>query len=505
LAVPAQPGETNGLTDKPLRIEFPAQSDKETHRIIPCGQKGMMLFYKSVETAGESSVRWIFSFYDRNLELSWVKSAPVISSLDFKDSELVCDTLYLYFEANRKSGNEGITFQILRISLSPGTFILNNGQSPENAAMTAFRILDQEAFIGFNDAVKKEARIMVLELPTGKVRLFPVGEDGKSALVSFSVDTAEHILRSLVEQQLSKRETGLILIRQQTDGSLLSEIPVSNFNSGRNLRQAREISVSKDNLLIAGTYSQGTTSKKGTPEQTTGFFASPVVTRFQPSIQFYNFLDLKNSRHLLDARDVMSLRKKTMKKSRNDQEYSLDMSVLLHGIIRRNGEYILAAETYYPQFHTESFTDYDFYGRPFTSSFSVFDGYRFTGILVVALDAEGRLLWDNSMEIRNILTFSLDPKVTLFFQSDQLILTYLSEGKIASRIVCGNEVRENTSYAELELSSSTDKLLNETFSEMAWWYDDYFLCSGYQEIRDISKGNNDKRLVFFCNKVRFIP
>jgi hypothetical protein len=40
---------------------------------------------------------------------------------------------------------------------------------------------------------------------------------------------------------------------------------------------------------------------------------------------------------------------------------------------------------------------------------------------------------------------------------------------------------------------------------MAWWYDDYFLCSGYQEIRDISKGNNDKRLVFFCNKVRFIP
>ncbi|MFH1160437.1 MAG: hypothetical protein V1733_05760 [bacterium] len=499
----AQQGKITGFTDKPLRIEVAAQSDKETYRIIPCGEKGMILFYKSVETAGETSARWYFSFYDQHLQQIWIKSAPIISSLDFKATELTSDTVNLFFEADRKAKNNEINFQILRILIPQGAFILNNGKSPESSTMAFFRVESQKAFIGLNTSENDQVRVMVLDLPTGNVHLFPVGEDGKSTLIYMTVDTSDQVVKSLITKRISKRQTELSLIKQMKDGELVYETHISDYNSGRAFNNAREIRLIKDETLVAGTYTQGLSSKKGSSDETTGFFTSPVVTSIQTSINFYNFLDLKNIRLLLDERDVLNLRKKSMKKNRSDQEYSLDFSILLHDLLYWKGEYILVAETYFPQFHTESFTDYDFYGRPFTNSYSVFDGYRFTGVMVVSFDDQGKLLWDNSMEIRNILTFSLSPKVVLHFNSDEIVMTYLSEGKIASRIIKRNEIIEKTTYSELELSSPNDKLLSETLSQMVFWYDNYFLCSGYQEIRDISKGSNDKRLVFFCNKVRF--
>ena len=38
---------------------------------------------------------------------------------------------------------------------------------------------------------------------------------------------------------------------------------------------------------------------------------------------------------------------------------------------------------------------------------------------------------------------------------------------------------------------------------MAYWYNDYFLCFGYQEIKNIALGQNNKRKVFFINKMEF--
>ena len=84
------------VTDKPLRIEIAAQSDKETYRIIPCGSAGMILFFQSIEVTTDYSTRWYFTFYDRNLQKIWVKSAPILSSLHYRDVAVREDTFYLY-------------------------------------------------------------------------------------------------------------------------------------------------------------------------------------------------------------------------------------------------------------------------------------------------------------------------------------------------------------------------------------------------------------------------
>ena len=497
-----QQRESNGFTDKPLRIEIKAYSDRETYRIIPCDSTGMILFFKSIELTSDNATRWYFIYYDQNLLQVWMKSAPIHSELTFNKVYRTHDTLNFYFEANKKAKNREINFQILRVVLRNGSLILNNGKTPGSSSMAFFQVDCDYAFLGLNSEGAL-AQIMVMNLPTGKVKLIPLLEGDQSSLISMTFNSSEKVLSALITKRLSKRNSELYLIRMKSDGTRISEIKLSNYSSDRRLTDMKEIMVSQNEALIAGSYIQSPKKKKSQKDKRTGIFSTHIGTNLQSPINFYNFLDLKNIRQLLSERDILSLRKKSMKKKRPDQEYSLDFSLLLHDIIHWKNQYLLVSETYFPQFHTESFTDYDFYGRPFTNSYSVFDGYRFTGAILTAFDGEGKLVWDNAMSIRNIITFSMEPKVSVYFFRDEIVLAYLSEGRIASRIIKGPEIMEKTSYSELELMSPNEKLLGESNSMMVHWYDEFFLCYGYQEIRDISKSGNDKRLVFFCNKVRF--
>lgn len=494
--------ETFTVTDRPLRVEIPAQSDKETYRIIPCDSAGVILFFKSVEITADNTTRWYFSFYDRNLQRIWVKSAPILSFLEYRDVVIGKDTLYLCFESDKKQRHSEINFQILRIALLSGSFILNNGKIPDQGMIRSFSVVNQKAFIGLNNNENKPS-LLIMDLPTGQPSVIPLMATDQSTLLHCSADPLLGNLTLLISKIVSKKTAELYLCKYRPDGTKASETKITTNKPTNEFTTVTSIDASESETLIAGTYSANSSGKKTKETESTGLVTTSFISVVQKSIDYYNFLEMKNIKQLLSEQDLLSLRKKSMKKSRTDQEYSLDFSMLLHDIMVRKDQFIVAAETYFPQYHTESFTDYDFYGRPYTNTYSVFDGYRFNGIILAGFDKEGHIIWDNAMRINNLVSFTLDPKVVLYPSGEEMILTYLSEGKIACRIIRESETMEKTTFSELELMSANDKLLTESGSRMVYWYDEFFLCSGYQEIRDISKGGNDKRMVFFCNKVKF--
>jgi hypothetical protein len=161
------------------------------------------------------------------------------------------------------------------------------------------------------------------------------------------------------------------------------------------------------------------------------------------------------------------------------------------------------AESFSPQYHSENFTDYDFYGRPFTNTYNVFDGYRYKKALIAGFDTSGKLIWDNSTDIHNLISFELNPRVIPYSKGDHIVLIYQGDGKIASEIIHHNEVIEKLDFSPIELEYKNDKLVSETKSRMIYWYGNFFLCSGYQEIKNVSLERNNKRLVFYFNKVSF--
>ncbi|MFZ4562241.1 MAG: hypothetical protein ACOYNU_02590 [Bacteroidales bacterium] len=491
--------------DRPLRIEIPARSSNETYRVIPCGTNGFILFFRSQEVVDGSHVNWYFSLYDTNMQQVWVKSIPVQNDKDYRFHQNGIDTLALLFVSAGKSKSTENNFEIMQIVFNKGTFVLNMGKLHPSAEVAAFGISRGRAWLGIN-LQGQPGIILNIRLKQGAERSFPLGLGNLISVRWMKPDTNSTGVTAIVSRQISKKGIEYYLVRYDTAGSIKSEVMITEPSGDRELSHFQLISTDPGVYLMAGSYGQGSASssrKNKIADESTGFFTISVGGGVQKQVNYYNFLELQNAGSLLDEKDIMNLKKKALKKNKKITEYSLDFPVLLHDFQALNNQFILTMEIYTPQYHTENFTDFDYYGRPYTNSYSVFDGYRFANAIVAGFDKEGKLIWDNTMEIRNLVSMELTPKVVIFPSGNDQVLCYLSDGKIGSKIIKENNVVEKLDFASVELLYPEDKLLSEMKGTLIPWYANYFLSYGYQEIKNIALESNNKRLVFYLTKLRF--
>lgn len=490
--------------DKPLRIEIPARSDKETYRVIPCKEDGVLVFYRSLEQIDATHTKWYFTWYDQNLQQVWIKSVALLSDQDYILNDFSPDTLSLLFNHSGKTKAPFIDFGILRIQIQKGTFILNMGKIRENQEVVSFGVTGQVAWIGLNTR-GGTGQFLYMNLSTGSLHPFALGEGSSLAIRWAGIDTINQNINAIVTRQVSKKVVEHYLVRYDTTGKIKSETILTTGTTGKEFSHFRAVQLPGSKFLILGSYRLGVANAKNKEEEvvSAGFFSLLVAAGIQKSIMFCNFLDFKNAGSLMSEKDMMSIRKKALKKNKNSGEFSLDFPLMFKDIMSVGDRFILTGEVYSPQYRTESFTDFDFYGRPYTNSYSVFDGFRFQNAIVAGFESDGRMVWDNVLEIRNLISYESTPKVSLYFEGNDLILSYLSDGKIGYKITNENSVLEKLDFVSLELFYPEDKLVMDSKSHMTSWYGNYFLCYGYQEIKNIALESNNKRTVFYINKVRF--
>jgi hypothetical protein len=145
---------------------------------------------------------------------------------------------------------------------------------------------------------------------------------------------------------------------------------------------------------------------------------------------------------------------------------------------------------------------YDYYGRAIPSTYSVFDGYRYTNAFIGGFDSTGKMKWGNGMEMRDILTTYLNRKVNFYQDGDEIILFYNANSKIASRVIRENDVVDGTTLAPVAQKRSTDQYISEYLGTIEHWYGDYFLASGYEAIRNNSLDESRKN-IFYLSKMAF--
>lgn len=491
----SQNAKNEKLPDTPLRIEIPVKSDRETYRVLACDSIGMLLFFKSTEQSEENKIKWYFLFYDLNFQVSWTKAVLLDENMEYRFSDYQKDTaIFLFGQAGKKKSN-GPGYQILRAMLISGTFILNQGALPENSEPGFFSAAALQAWVGLQSK-NEPGKLLSLNLKTGNRRIFQLGEGKQISLHWLFADSTGQFARAIVSRQVSKKTWEYFLVHYDSTGKILREVPLENMPSGRNYTGFQWYQENERELVV-GTYGLAGN------DESSGLFTDNISPGVKRTTNFYHFLDLKHAGNFLSEKDIISLKKKALKKNKTRGEYPLDFTLLLHKIFTLKNEIILCGEIFNPQYHSESFTDFDFYGRPYSNSYSVFDGYRFSNALIAGFSQDGQLLWDNTLDIRNLVSFELTTKVCVFPSGENLVLCYLSDGRIGYNIIHGRDVIEKTDFIPVEMLHAGDKLLSETRSRMIPWYGHYFLCSGYQEIKNVALDNNNKRLVFYINKIRF--
>jgi len=491
--------------EESARIEITARSDQETYRTIACGKTGAMIFFKSVEVADAQRIKWYFAFYDQDLRQQWIKSLPIAEDLDFRFKFYSADTVYLVFTYKGKLKSEDQPLEIVRIAVKKGNFIPNLTKVPANAEPVFFRVFGRNVFLALNHK-NGQAAVEILDLKSNHSKGFLIDQQKASAFRWFEVDTVSSGLKAILTKAVGKKETEHCYQVFDTTGKIKTSVVISPINHDREFTGFMAISEPGGGDLVIGTYklsNGGSSQKNKTADASSGIFTSLLSAGNQKNLNFTNFLELKNITSLLSAGNVMDLKKKALKKNKNIGEYSVDFNVIQHDPIEHNGQYIQISEVYYPQYHAENYTDFDFYGRPYTNSYPVFDGYRYSGAIITAFSPEGQYLWDNAMEIRDLVGSDPSPKLVARFQGDQMLLAYCAAGKIASKVIHNEKTTAKLEFNMLELKYPDDKLVSETKSGLIPWFDDYFLCYGFQEIKNVALENNNKRLVFFLTKIKF--
>ena len=200
------------------------------------------------------------------------------------------------------------------------------------------------------------------------------------------------------------------------------------------------------------------------------------------------------------------IEKRKQKGKQNRKSYRF----LPHELQQHGNEFLLLGEVYFPRYTYAN--PYGFFGGNSIYSGStvrgerIFDGYRYTHAPVIGFDRNGKLTWDNSFEMNDIKTFTLNQYVRLSSKDDRLGMLYLFENELRSKTIQRNQVVDGKSTNVLK-SKYEDDIVREKDTEsstLEYWYDPYFYAYGIQFVRGSKDGKNDLgRKVLFINKVKF--
>ncbi|MCD4735508.1 MAG: hypothetical protein K8R53_05660 [Bacteroidales bacterium] len=486
--------------DPPVRIEIDVKSDKAGYKILPCGGSGFYVFYETTVFEEEKKY-WAFVLYDRFLNEKQKIDIPFLPKMEFKADHFIFPNQYLLFcDQDKKKGN--YNFQLLKLNITSGKHEIFSGDLPDRSYIRDFKVLDEKVYIGhYNE--KKSGITTVNTLSREKNALF-VNGSFSSEVESLFMDTLHKSVWAIFNNFESKTSFYLSIYEFGFDDQVKKEFTL-NTPDGKKFNTATITSVSKNNHLIIGTYDniKGRNSdlKNYFSNEATGFFTTNIIDNIIDSAAFHNFIDFENLTAYLKAEEFRNVKKKATKKG--TENLSLEYDLLIHEIIVMDSHYYFLAEGYYEEYHTVTNTYYDYYGRPMPMSYSVFDGYRYFNAFLSCFSGSGEKIWDNGLEIFNILTLDLKKMVSIYNENDDIILSYNHEGKVASKILNNGDVIEGVEYYPLEGLYANDRIMDDSKSFMEHWYNNYFLCYGFQTIRNNSFSENDKRTIFYINKLVF--
>lgn len=523
----------NAFAQKPVRVEIETQSS-DAYRITPFAEKGVMLFYESNEKKKTRSEDvWYFSFYSSSFKKLWSKELKTSKAWSFRGVENDSDNLYMFFA--KPYFNAKTPIMIIEINIKNGEHKLHTTEIPVKSDVSEFVLSNKNAFIGGETEQSDFAHVSqtcfsftLVPFITGWsfIKTKPViytwdlnNESGQLVATEFKKETfVESIQPSanqnsanyLIKNDASRKDSYLYIYDIDSKGNQNKTIRLESDDNQRRLNNGKIHPIDESNKIIIGTYyampkNKMFYSKDQTKRYSSGIYFTKLTNDNQETIKYYNFSKFKNLIYSFNKRRTKRMIKKASKLEAQGKEVSFNYQLLFHDIIERDNQYIVIAEAYYPQYRTVYYTYYDIYGRPITTSYTVFEGYRYTDAIVAAFDIEGNLLWDNTFRIRNILTHYLKERVKVVFEDQDIILLYSSEGKIASKVIRGNEVVEGLEFIDIETTYDNDKILNDYNSDIVFWYDNYFISYGYQKIKNNVqlRGKEKRRNVFYFNKIAF--
>lgn len=479
------------------RLEFSINSDEQFDKVkvANLAENGMML-YRRVVGRKEDQLELIK--IDTALKENWKGYITISKNLNLLRVQYRAEMLFLLLKDRDYLGGD---FQIVAVKLSNGNYGSYTIKNLIPFNPTEFIITNQAVMIGGYFNYTPIVLYYSFALQRSKVLPGFFNAPGELDQLKTYDDGSVDVIVSA--RNLQKRRS--LWIRNYDPQGDLVRTTILQPEESKNLIFGRSVKLPSGEQIVAGVYGRFT-------DYSRGIFVAGISTTGEYDIKYYNFAELHNFFSYMKAKRQKRVKDRIERKTISGKKVKFNYRFLIHDIVPYQNQYIMAGEAFYPhysypnQYYANYRSSYQslmipgFYSNPLVRSDLIFDGYQYTHAVVIGFDKNGKLRWDNSFEINDIRSMQLEQFVEIKPEKDRIVLMYLFENSLRTKIIHNDEVLEGKSQDMMKTNYANETVEVKTIEseQLDHWYGDYFYAYGVQKLKHQA---GSSRRVFFISKL----
>lgn len=480
------------------RIEVELKDGYTDEEIFEFGESGFIISSRNENDINDET-EWKFEKFNSSLNSVYEKKLLLNKKLKVDETfrnEKRIHTLY----RDRKED-----YSIVSIEASKMEITQIDGKLPKKSVVYGMAILNDYALL--EAELKRAPFLLSINWKVGGQKLIPIVIDNinpkKTSIMGLQVLEEANEIFVFVKAYVERGKTDIYVVRLNDKGEK-EEVYNLTKNIEENIINISASKLKENKYVFTGTYS---TKYTGMSE---GLLFCQAENNSIDFIKFYNFLDLENFLSYLPEKRQERIEKKKEKKEEKGKDFSINYRIAAHGLIQLDDGYLFLGEAYYPTYRTETYTTTTTNNGVTTTQThtrQVFDGYQYTHAMLGKFDKNGELLWDEIFEMWSAYKpFYVKRFISIAERNQNSIkLVFASRNKITSKSIDFNgSVIQDSQSEEIETNFEDDKV-KRSFSNIDYWYDNYFIAYGLQKIKNLDENANSKkkRKVYFISKIKF--
>lgn len=477
------------------RYEVPVNHKSEHFDIVPSSGNGLFL-HRHLAGTKDDQIHLIK--LDTAFEHKWAGFMAAPRNYRIMGTKAFDDKLFMLLRYRDYSKNDMVLYAV---SENDGRYVQYQIKSYIPFAPTEFQITDEAAIIGgyynripvvlhFSFLHQRSKVLPGLFSETGELTQIKAHDDG-----SFDV---------LISAKNLLRQRTIWIKSYDPEGNLLRNLPLVP-EENKHLIFGRSLKTQGDKQIVAGVYGNRSS------EFSRGLFIATIDPSGLEQIKYYNFADLDNFFQYMRANREKRIKNRIERKKIKGKKIRFNYRFLVHELVPYKDQFVLLGEAFYPRYVSADRGQYRFFS-PYTAMAGgmvqngrIFDGYHYTHAVVMGFNEDGKLLWDNSFEINDVKTFTLEQFVKLEVLPDRLALMYVFENHIRTKIIQDDVVLEGKAVDPIRTLRENEVVRNEknVTNKLEYWYNNYLYAYGVQDIISPTRDGSFKRRVFYINKVHY--
>lgn len=493
-----------------VRIEVPSDLNVESYHIEPLGKKGVLIFYESNELNKEKKRKWYFGFFDNNLKQQWLKFVGLENKMQFEHSIFVNNKVHLLFRNIGRGRNENGFYEIISLDIASQKFEEISGTFPAKAEIVGFEVIGNMACMGIN-LKKNETDLLFVNLGTGDINPIKLAESYESYIEKIYANKLDKNFYIALKVKRDNRYIEDFIHILTPKGKSLQVIELKTDNNVKVLRKFQFVEMDISQIAVFGIYDLQTgripdfsNLEDEDHPKSAGLFFFKLQNNNHTKIKYLDFMQLDNIHGSISQRKITKVKTEdgNLEGLASEKIANAFFNISKPQITYDGDKFIFSAEIYKPHYITETRMDYDYYGRPYPYTYSVFAGYQFFDVIVVSLTKAGDLIWNNDFIIRDLKSLSLLRHTAIFENENFVTAAYVNDGKIYSKIFDGN-IDVDSDETTIATNFNKDRVVEDENNHIVKWFDNYFLIYGYQKIKNRSLSKQNERTIFYINKIAY--